>query len=375
MFNEKRVTAIITAAGKGSRMGSALPKQFLSVKGKTILARAIEAFEKEELIDRILVVTNQDFVALCEEICKDFSKVESVIVGGKERQDSVKNALDLTEDGFVLIHDGARPYVTAQVIKNVLEDTAKVGAAVAAVPVKDTIRQTGAEGSFTLPRASLYSVQTPQGFEVSLIKEAFAKAYEEGFYGTDDAGLVDRMGRPVAISQGDYGNIKITTKEDLPMEMRIGHGYDVHRLVEERDLILCGVNIPHEKGLLGHSDADVAIHALMDSLLGAAGMRDIGNLFPDNDDSYKGISSILLLERVAAKLREQGWTVNNADVTIMAQRPKLAPHIDAMRANMAKALDISVDIINVKATTTEKLGFVGREEGIAAEAVCILNRG
>lgn len=375
MFNEKRVTAIITAAGKGSRMGSALPKQFLSVKGKTILARAIEAFEKEELIDRILVVTNQDFVALCEEICKDFSKVERVIVGGKERQDSVKNALDLTEDGFVLIHDGARPYVTAQVIKNVLEDTAKVGAAVAAVPVKDTIRQTGAEGSFTLPRASLYSVQTPQGFEVSLIKEAFAKAYEEGFYGTDDAGLVDRMGRPVAISQGYYGNIKITTKEDLPMEMRIGHGYDVHRLVEERDLILCGVNIPHEKGLLGHSDADVAIHALMDSLLGAAGMRDIGNLFPDNDDSYKGISSILLLERVAAKLREQGWTVNNADVTIMAQRPKLAPHIDAMRANMAKALDISVDIINVKATTTEKLGFVGREEGIAAEAVCILNRG
>jgi len=375
MFNEKRVTAIITAAGKGSRMGSALPKQFLSVKGKTILAHAVEAFEKEELIDRILVVTNQDFVALCEEICKDFSKVERVIVGGKERQDSVKNALDLTEDGFVLIHDGARPYVTPQVIKNVLEDTGKVGAAVAAVPVKDTIRQTGSEGSFTLPRAGLYSVQTPQGFEVSIIKEAFAKAYEDGFYGTDDAGLVDRMGKPVAISQGDYGNIKITTKEDLPMEMRIGHGYDVHRLVEERDLILCGVNIPHEKGLLGHSDADVAIHALMDSLLGAAGMRDIGNLFPDNDDSYKGISSILLLERVAAKLREQGWTVNNADVTIMAQRPKLAPHIDAMRANMAKALDISVDIINVKATTTEKLGFVGREEGIAAEAVCILNRG
>jgi len=375
MFNEKRVTAIITAAGKGSRMGSALPKQFLSVKGKTILAHAVEAFEKEQLIDRILVVTNQDFVALCEEICKDFSKVERVIVGGKERQDSVKNALDLTEDGFVLIHDGARPYVTPQVIKNVLEDTGKVGAAVAAVPVKDTIRQTGSEGSFTLPRAGLYSVQTPQGFEVSIIKEAFAKAYEDGFYGTDDAGLVDRMGKPVAISQGDYGNIKITTKEDLPMEMRIGHGYDVHRLVEERDLILCGVNIPHEKGLLGHSDADVAIHALMDSLLGAAGMRDIGNLFPDNDDSYKGISSILLLERVAAKLREQGWTVNNADVTIMAQRPKLAPHIDAMRANMAKALDISVDIINVKATTTEKLGFVGREEGIAAEAVCILNRG
>lgn len=159
------------------------------------------------------------------------------------------------------------------------------------------------------------------------------------------------------------------------MEMRIGHGYDVHRLVEGRDLIICGVNIPHEKGLLGHSDADVAIHALMDSLLGAAGMRDIGNLFPDNDDSYKGISSILLLERVAEKLKEQGWSLNNADVTIMAQRPKMAPHIYNMRENMAKALGVSVDVINVKATTTEKLGFVGREEGIAAEAVCILNRG
>ena len=375
MFNGKKVTAIITAAGKGSRMGTSLPKQFLTMGGKTILARAIEPFEKEELIDRILVVTNQDFVVLCEEISGAFSKVDKVIPGGKERQDSVKNALDLTEDGYVLIHDGARPYVTQEIIKSVLEDASKVGAAVAAVPVKDTIRQTADEGSHTLPRQTLYSVQTPQGFDVGLIKDAFAAAYADGFYGTDDAGLVDRLGKPVAISKGDYSNIKITTKEDLPMEMRIGHGYDVHRLVEGRDLIICGVNIPHEKGLLGHSDADVAIHALMDSLLGAAGMRDIGNLFPDNDDSYKGISSILLLERVAEKLKEQGWSLNNADVTIMAQRPKMAPHIYNMRENMAKALGVSVDVINVKATTTEKLGFVGREEGIAAEAVCILNRG
>ena len=375
MFNGKKVTAIITAAGKGSRMGTSLPKQFLTMGGKTILARAIEPFEKEELIDRILVVTNQDFVVLCEEISSAFSKVDKVIPGGKERQDSVKNALDLTEDGYVLIHDGARPYVTQEIIRSVLEDASKVGAAVAAVPVKDTIRQTAEEGSHTLPRQTLYSVQTPQGFDVGLIKDAFEAAYADGFYGTDDAGLVDRLGKPVAISKGDYSNIKITTKEDLPMEMRIGHGYDVHRLVEGRDLIICGVNIPHEKGLLGHSDADVAIHALMDSLLGAAGMRDIGNLFPDNDDSYKGISSILLLERVAEKLKEQGWSLNNADVTIMAQRPKMAPHIYNMRENMAKALGVSVDVINVKATTTEKLGFVGREEGIAAEAVCILNRG
>lgn len=375
MINGKSVTAIITAAGKGSRMGTSLPKQFLSMGGKTILARAIEPFEEAEFVDRILVVTNRDFVALCEKICEDYSKVERVLVGGKERQDSVKNALDIIEDGYALIHDGARPYVSEDIIKAVLTDAAETGASVAAVPVKDTIRQAEDAGSKTLPRETLYSVQTPQGFEVGLIKEAFAKAYAEGFYGTDDAGLVDRMGHPVAISQGSYGNIKITTKEDLPVEMRIGHGYDVHRLVEGRELILCGVNIPFEKGLLGHSDADVAIHALMDSLLGAAGMRDIGNLFPDNDDSYKGISSVLLLEEVTKRLKEQGWSLNNADVTIMAQRPKLAPHIDIMRENMAKALGASVDVINVKATTTEKLGFVGREEGIAAEAVCILNRG
>jgi len=375
MINGKSVTAIITAAGKGSRMGTSLPKQFLSMGGKTILTRAIEPFEKAEFVDRILVVTNWDFVALCEKICEDYSKVERVLVGGKERQDSVKNALDIIEDGYALIHDGARPYVSEDIIKAVLTDAAETGASVAAVPVKDTIRQAEDSGSKTLPRETLYSVQTPQGFEVGLIKEAFAKAYAEGFYGTDDAGLVDRMGHPVAISQGSYGNIKITTKEDLPVEMRIGHGYDVHRLVEGRELLLCGVNIPFEKGLLGHSDADVAIHALMDSLLGAAGMRDIGNLFPDNDDSYKGISSVLLLEEVTKRLKEQGWSLNNADVTIMAQRPKLAPHIDTMRENMAKALGASVDVINVKATTTEKLGFVGREEGIAAEAVCILNRG
>ena len=159
------------------------------------------------------------------------------------------------------------------------------------------------------------------------------------------------------------------------MELRVGHGYDVHRLESGRELVVCGVRIPFEKGLLGHSDADVATHALMDALLGAAGMKDIGNLFPDRDDKFKGISSILLLKEVNAKLKEQGWSLNNADVTIIAQQPKMAPYIERMRSNMAEALGVEVDVINVKATTTEKLGFVGRQEGIAAEAVCILNRG
>ena len=375
MYKDKQVTAIITAAGKGSRMGASLPKQFLKIGNKTILEKAILPFEEAECIDHILVVSGAEFVEVCQDICQGMTKVRNVIAGGKERQDSVNNALKLVEEGYVLIHDGARPHITEKVILNVLEDVSKVGAAVAAVPVKDTIRQQCEDGGKTLKRSELYSVQTPQGFEVSLIKEAFAKAYEDGFYGTDDAGLVDRMGKTVAISEGDYANIKITTKEDMPVEVRIGTGFDVHRLVEGRKCIICGVDIPFERGLLGHSDADVALHALMDAMLGAAALGDIGKHFPDTDPKYKGISSIKLLEYVNQFIAAEGYSLGNADVTIMAQKPKMLPHIQEMRENIAKALNVPVSAINVKATTTEKLGFVGREEGIAAEAVCILNRG
>ena len=375
MYKDKQVTAIITAAGKGSRMGASLPKQFLKIGNKTILEKAILPFEKAECIDHILVVSGVEFVEVCQDICQGMTKVRKVIAGGKERQDSVNNALKLVEEGYVLIHDGARPHITEKVILNVLKDVAEVGAAVAAVPVKDTIRQQCEDGGKTLKRSELYSVQTPQGFDVSLIKEAFAKAYEDGFYGTDDAGLVDRMGKTVAISEGDYANIKITTKEDMPVEVRIGTGFDVHRLVEGRKCIICGVDIPFERGLLGHSDADVALHALMDAMLGAAALGDIGKHFPDTDPKYKGISSIKLLEYVNQFIAAEGYSLGNADVTIMAQKPKMLPHIQEMRENIAKALNVPVSAINVKATTTEKLGFVGREEGIAAEAVCILNRG
>lgn len=372
MYKDKKVTAIITAAGKGTRMGSPVPKQFISIGGKTILEKSIEPFEKSEIVDDILVVADQDFVALCQRLCEPFFKVKKVIAGGKERQNSVFNALKVTEEGYVLIHDGARPFVTMDIIKNVMEDTHITGAAVAAVAVKDTIRH---REIGNIAREMLYSVQTPQGFDTHIIKKAHEEAAKEGFYATDDAGLVDRLGLPVAISRGSYANIKITTKEDLPLEIRIGHGYDVHRLEEDRQLVICGVSIPFEKGLQGHSDADVAVHALMDALLGAAGMPDIGNLFPDNDDAYKGISSILLLKEVCNKLREEGWHLGNADMTIMAQRPKMAPYIEKMRETVAQTMGVEKSLINVKATTTEKLGFVGREEGIAAEAVCILNRG
>lgn len=374
MYEGNRVTAIITAAGSGKRMGTSVPKQFLLLGDKSILESAVEPFENAPFVDDILVVTGQDFVPLCQSLCGKYHKVGTVLTGGRERQDSVKNALALVNEGYVLIHDGARPYITGEIIEKVLKSAVQNGAAVAAVPVKDTIRQAEGGDSKTLSRETLYHVQTPQGFEASIIKKAFEKAYEDDFYGTDDAVLAERIGCKVAIVEGSYKNIKITTKEDLPVEVRIGTGFDVHRLTEDRKLILCGVEIPFERGLLGHSDADVALHAIMDALLGAAALGDIGRHFPDADERYKGISSVILLKEVRKLISEAGYAVNNVDVTIMAQRPKLSPYIQTMREEIAAALEISIERVSVKATTTEKLGFVGREEGIAAEAVCTINR-
>lgn len=378
MYKGRKVTAVVTAAGSGRRMGTPLPKQFLKIGGKTVLEKAVEPFEASEHVDEIIVVGSSEFLELCTGLCRQFSKFSRAVAGGKERQDSVRNALNLVEDGYVLIHDGARPYVDMETIMRVLEAAAGTGAAVAAVPVKDTVRQTrGGDNtdSITLPRDRLYSVQTPQGFDVALIREAYAAAEGEGFLGTDDGGLAERAGHPVTIVEGSYRNIKITTQEDLPMETRIGTGFDVHRLTEGRKLILCGIEIPFEKGLLGHSDADVAVHALMDAMLGAAAMGDIGRHFPDTDDAYKGISSMILLQKVRELIEQEGFRLGNADITIMAQRPKLSPYIEKMRTNIAAVLGMDVGSINVKATTTEKLGFVGRQEGIAAEAVCTINRG
>lgn len=378
MYKGRKVTAVVTAAGSGRRMGTPLPKQFLKIGGKTVLEKAVEPFEASEHVDEIIVVGSSEFLELCTGLCRQFSKFSRAVAGGKERQDSVRNALNLVEDGYVLIHDGARPYVDMETIMRVLEAAAGTGAAVAAVPVKDTVRQTrGGDNtdSITLPRDRLYSVQTPQGFDVALIRETYAAAEAEGFLGTDDGGLAERAGHPVTIVEGSYRNIKITTQEDLPMETRIGTGFDVHRLTEGRKLVLCGTEIPFEKGLLGHSDADVAVHALMDAMLGAAAMGDIGRHFPDTDDAYKGISSMILLQKVRELIEQEGFRLGNADITIMAQRPKLSPYIEKMRTNIAAVLGMDAGSINVKATTTEKLGFVGRQEGIAAEAVCTINRG
>lgn len=376
MYRDNRVIAIIVAAGRGKRLGSSLPKQFLKVRGRTILEMSVEAFEQNKYVDEIFVAANADYCELTEKLCRGFSKLKKIVAGGAERQDSVRAALDCLrgENGIVLVHDAGRPFVSEAVINAVIEGTADFGAAIPTVPAKDTIRQVDGTGSRTLQRETLARVQTPQGFRISLIKHAFEKAQAEGFLGTDDASLVERMGINISMVQGEDANRKITTREDLETEMRIGTGYDVHRLVEGRPLVLCGEQIPYEKGLLGHSDADVALHALMDAMLGAAGLGDIGKHFPDTDERYRGISSMKLLQKTAELLREAGYFLGNADITIIAQRPKIAGYIPKMRANIAEIMNCDENKINIKGTTTEKLGFVGREEGIASEAVCILYR-
>ncbi len=376
MYRDNRVIAIIAAAGRGKRLGSSLPKQFLKVRGRTILEMSVEAFEQNKYVDEIFVAANADYCELTEKLCRGFSKLKKIVAGGAERQDSVRAALDCLrgENGIVLVHDAARPFVSEAVINAVIEGTADFGAAIPTVPAKDTIRQVDGTGSRTLQRETLACVQTPQGFRISLLKHAFEKAQAEGFLGTDDASLVERMGINISMVQGEDANRKITTREDLETEMRIGTGYDVHRLVEGRPLVLCGEQIPYEKGLLGHSDADVALHALMDAMLGAAGLGDIGKHFPDTDERYRGISSMKLLQKTAELLREAGYFLGNADITIIAQRPKIAGYIPKMRANIAEIMNCDENKINIKGTTTEKLGFVGREEGIASEAVCILYR-
>ena len=376
MYRDNRVIAIIAAAGRGKRLGSSLPKQFLKVRGRTILEMSVEAFEQNKYVDEIFVAANADYCELTEKLCRGFSKLKKIVAGGAERQDSVRAALDCLrgENGIVLVHDAARPFVSEAVINAVIEGTADFGAAIPTVPAKDTIRQVDGTGSRTLQRETLACVQTPQGFRISLLKHAFEKAQAEGFLGTDDASLVERMGINISMVQGEDANRKITTREDLETEMRIGTGYDVHRLVEGRPLVLCGEQIPYEKGLLGHSDADVLLHAVSDALLGAAALGDIGKHFPDTDPRYEGADSLMLLREVGRLLDETGYTVGNIDATVLCQAPKLAPHIPAMRQNIANALGLALDDVSVKATTEEHLGFTGEGLGIAAHAVALIEK-
>ena len=379
MYKGRRIGAIIAAAGSGSRMGGDKPKQFLNVDGIPVIAKTYRAFANCDMIDVIYVVTGEDMMQQCKNHMvpyldtKQLKKFGGIVSGGKERQDSVYNALiAVKEQGgvdYVLIHDAARPFVTGKIIETTVKAAESRDAAIVCVRPKDTIRTVDE----TLDRRSLMIVQTPQGFRFDLLMNAYEKAYADGYYGTDDASLVERIGVHPALVEGSYANIKLTTREDLPSVTRIGKGFDVHRLVEERKCIIGGVDIPNKKGLLGHSDADVLTHAIMDALLGAAALGDIGRIFPDSDEQFKDADSIKMLEQVGYMIMEKGYGISNIDATVICERPKISPYVEEMIENIAKALKIDSVRINIKGTTTEKLGFTGRKEGIAAEAVCILN--
>lgn len=370
-----QVTAIIVAAGASRRMGFDKLSYRLP-DGQTVLEKSCAALAAHPAVTQLVLVAGANRET-CERIAQRCPKPCVVVAGGETRADSVRHGLEVASGELVAIHDAARPFVSQAVITAALQAAAQTGAAAPAVPVKDTIKVADADGRVqnTPDRATLYAVQTPQCFSRKLYLEALERVTgDKAHLVTDDCSLFELAGFPVTLTQGDYENYKITTKEDLQKEktMRIGHGYDVHRLVEGRKLILGGVDIPYEKGLLGHSDADVLLHAIMDAVLGAAALGDIGKHFPDTDPAYKGADSLALTRAVAKLIAEHGYTVGNIDATILCQAPKLAPHIAAMRQNIADAFGVSLDAVSVKATTEEHLGFTGEGLGIAAHAVALL---
>ena len=406
----KRIYAIIMAAGSGKRMNIELPKQLLPYRGSTVLETAVRKFAEHDMIDDIVVVSPADgsldktYYQIMGDISMSAESEGSeaqgkdilVIRGGAERHDSVFEGLraaaeDARSKGFsdeevmVLIHDAARPGIDKYTIRDGIEAMKNCRAVTAAIPSVDSVRMISEdsakalknEGSYPIissayvQRDLVYSVQTPQIFSLADIIHAHEMARSDGFVGTDDASYAEHAGIEVGIVRGTRANAKITTSEDLELRTRVGNGYDVHKLVPGRDLILCGTPIPSNLGLDGHSDADVATHALMDALLGAAGLGDIGRHFPDTDDRYKGADSIKLLSGVKEMLGED-VLIGNVDITIIAQEPKLAPYNEEMRNNIARTLGISESAVNVKATTEEGLGFTGSGEAIAAFATATI---
>ena len=387
-------TALIVAGGRGARMGADCPKQFLPVAGQPLLVHTFRAFLSATEVDAIVCIVPREYVTYTQDLLDSLapSKPCFVTAGGETRQASVLCGMSVIpqETEYVAVHDGARCLITPEGIGAVLEEAYRNGAAIAASRISDTLKQFDGRGLLgTVDRDAMLSAETPQAFSVSLIRQAFQKAEQDGAQYTDDSAMVIAAGvevMPVFLRQenrkitvpsdldyADYILSKRESKEEQSKHMRIGHGYDVHRLVPDRPLVLGGVHISHPCGLLGHSDADVLTHAIMDALLGAAGLGDIGHLFPDTDPSYKGADSLLLLARVRELIAEQGYTVGNVDATVVAQAPKLAPYIPQMKERIAVALRISLSQINVKATTEEHLGFTGAGEGIASHAVCILH--
>jgi 2-C-methyl-D-erythritol 4-phosphate cytidylyltransferase/2-C-methyl-D-erythritol 2,4-cyclodiphosphate synthase len=380
------VSAIIVAGGRGVRLGADQPKQFRDLGGRSMLQRSVTAFDDHPQVNEIVVVLPRE---LREPVELDaVNKTIELAVGGERRQDSVAagfRASSASAD-IVLVHDAARPFVGEDLITRVIEGAARHGAAIPARQASDTVKraaEAGASVDETIPRQTIWLAQTPQGFRREVLADAIAKT--GGADVTDEAMMAERAGYAVHIVEGDARNVKVTTADDLEQaralvqpgkcnreEFRVGTGYDLHRLAEGRTLRLAGIEIPFDKGPLGHSDGDVVCHALCDAMFGAAAMGDIGRHFPNTDPRWKDYPGLEFVRSSAAILAEDGWRVSSVDVTVILEQPKLAPFIQAINDALAGAL--GVDAISVKAKTNEGVDAIGRGEAIAAHAVAVLAR-
>lgn len=371
MIHKQRTVALIVAAGSGSRAGGAIPKQYAHVGGKALLAHAYAAFADHPAVDEVVVV----IAAGAEPLAAAALGPVRTIVGGATRRESVARGLAAIEADRVLVHDAARPFVPAQVIDRILAALDTNEGAIPGLAVADTLVRDGS----VVPRDGLFRVQTPQGFRLPALRAAHAEwpADEEA---TDDAQMVQRLGGSVALVQGDAMLDKVTHPQDfaaaeakIAWETRSASGFDVHRLEAGEELWLGGVLIPHDKGLSGHSDADVGLHALTDALLGTIAAGDIGTHFPPSDPQWKGADSAQFLQHAATLIADKGGRIDFVDLTLICEAPKIGPHREAMRTRIGALLGLSEDRVSIKATTTERLGFTGRGEGIAAQAVATVS--
>jgi len=371
--------ALVVAAGRGARFGGTVPKQYRRLGGRPLIRHSLEAFRRHPGILAVRAVIHPDDHPLYDEAVEGLELLEPCH-GGKERQDSVRlglESLSALAPERVLIHDAARPFIDQATIGRVIAALDDVPAAIAAVPVSDTLKR-GSDGRVlgTLERSGLWRAQTPQGFRFVAILGAHRAAAGEAL--TDDAAVAERAGLAVKLVPASEENFKVTTEEDFRRaerllasvsEQRVATGFDVHRFGPGDKVMLCGLAIPHSQGLVGHSDADVGLHALTDALLGTISAGDIGSHFPPSDAQWKGAPSARFLSHAAALVAARGAAIVNVDVTIICERPKIGPHRAAMAARLAEILGIAVERVSVKATTTDRLGFTGRGEGISAQAI------
>ncbi len=395
-----RIGVVIVGAGSGTRLGG-VDKAFMQLERRPLLGHAVDAFESVDEVDEIVLVVGSHRIADAWELAStsDWRKVVAVVAGGDTRQRSVFSGMSaLGNCDLIAIHDAARPLVTAEIVRNGIASARAHGAAVAAIPVRDTLKRSRGEQALvesTVDRTDLWAAQTPQVFRSSVLSEAYQLIGDRASEYTDDAGVVEAAGLPVAIFPGSVGNLKVTHPDDLPVatallrargsghapcaqereapSLRIGTGYDIHRLETGRKFILGGVAIPHMTGFVGHSDGDVLAHAVIDALLGAAGLGDIGSHFPPHDETFRGADSMELLRKAVGLVVASGLRPLRVDATVICERPKLAGDIPEMRRRLASTLGVGVEAVNIKAKTNEGLDAVGEGRAVAVHALATLH--